>query len=170
MLQHLMREYSIEGFVAKPRRVDVADLEGEAAVGKAAGEWCSRIDDARRGIDAYGFAGRHTLGQAGGDRPWPAPDVEQPHTRLEEWQKKCCVDFRRTLGMVGHHRWVMAVLVSPVAGSKARHLDTSESGGQQEVHGRNGRERSAPDTEARPASGTARVDVLGDVGSILSHT
>jgi hypothetical protein len=33
-----MREHGIERLVAEPRCVDVADLKGEAAVGKAAGE------------------------------------------------------------------------------------------------------------------------------------
>jgi hypothetical protein len=89
--------------------MDVANLESE--VGYAARESSSRLNDARRRVDADGLARCHALRETGGDGPRPASDIEQSHSRLEIGQEECCDHFRSPLGMVGDHRGVMAVLI-----------------------------------------------------------
>jgi hypothetical protein len=102
VLQHLIVEYGFERFRSEARLMDIPDLEGQVPSCLGFCQRSRRFDHARRWIDPDRLGRFRAFCQTGGNGPRPAADIEQPHARLEEWEKKRGGRIRRSLGVVGN--------------------------------------------------------------------
>jgi hypothetical protein len=74
VLQDLMSMNDVESAIGVTQGVHVADLE--AHIAELLGRSSGLIDHVSRPVDTHDRSGRHAGGQASGDGPGSAPDIE----------------------------------------------------------------------------------------------
>ena len=79
VLQYLMRMHHIEGHVIEGERVPAARLEAHVGDAARRGVRARLLQHGRHHVQPDDLARRHGARQPGGDRPRPAPEIEQRH-------------------------------------------------------------------------------------------